>query len=287
MGRLRLTVHNDMQNTGKTIAFTVLITLLFFGLLESSTRLIFASNTMFNLNIGAFKAYHPTRRTQLKNGYQRGGILVNSHGLLGPEFSNPAPLGTLRILTIGDSVSFTPTQRNYSAVLETHLNTWFTHQPVEVLVGAVPGYSSYEALDWYDEFLHELNPDIALLALGWNDMGQYHPFGLKYKNAGLYQERDLLSHLMEMFYFIRIPYFILGYLERAKPVDTSPLHPEEKRVIKDFTPVHYEQNLTSLIKKLESRNCTVYLLTLAGLISFSPTEAELSLMHFPRNIGKK
>ncbi len=280
-------VLDDMKDYGKAMVLSVMVAILFFGVLELSARLVFTSNTIFNINIDAFKSYHPTHRTQLKSNYQQGDISINSLGLLGPEFSIPVPKSGVRILTIGDSVSFTPPRRNYSAVVEAHMNAFFTHQPIEVLVGAVPGYSSYDALDWYDEFLYQLNPDIALIALGWNDIGQFHPFGLQYKNSGLYRERTLLSRLMEMFYFMRIPYLITGYIERSKSVDTAPLTIEESRKLKHFIPTHFRKNLLSLVRKLQLNNCRVYLLTLAGLVTYSPTVEELKKMHFPRNMDKK
>ena len=158
--------------------------------------------------------------------------------------------------------------------------------PVEVIVAAVPGYSSFEAVDWYDEFLHKLGADITIIYLGWNDMGELHPFGLRYKNEGLYREPTLMGFLMRHLYFTRVPYFFLGRIERSMPVDLTPLSQEQEKVIADFYPTHYERNLKLLIEKSKAQRSLVYLLSLPGLITHSPTEEELGRMHFPRNMRK-
>ena len=225
---------------------------------------------------------------QLKKNYKAGGMSINSYGILGPEFKlEPNPKG-IRILSIGNSVTFLPPKRNYSRVLEEKLSAYFPNNDVEVIVGAVPGYSSYETLNWYNEFLHELRPDIAIIYIGWNDIGQYHPFGLRYKNEGLsYQKRSLIGSLMENLYILRIPYFLIGRIERSKPVDTSPLTSEEKGILDDFLPTHYTTNLKTLIQKLKEQGSTVYLLTLAGLITYPQTDEELARMHFARGMKRK
>jgi len=250
--------------------------------------MIFESNTVLNMNIGGIKEYHPTRRAQLKQNYKAEGISINSYGILGPEFKlQPNPKG-IRILTIGDSVTFSPPQKNYSKILGEKLSAYFPGESIEVIVGAVPGYSTYESLDWYDEFLHKLKPDIAIIHLGWNDMGQFHPFGLRYKNERMsYQSRSWIGSLMENFYFLRVPYFFIGRIEKSTTVDTSPLTPEEKLILDKFVPIHYAANLKTLIKKLKEQNITVYLSTLAGLITYQQTDEELSKMHFARGMKNK
>lgn len=245
------------------------------------------SNTIFNINIGGFKEFHPTRHIQLKKGYKSEGISINSYGILGAEFDLLKKNNTVRILTIGNSVTFSPPSENYSIVLEKELNKSFPNNDVEVIVGAVPGYSSYQALDWYNEFLYKLKPNIAIIYLGWNDMGQYHPFGLKYKNENLYQKQSILGYMMQNIFMLRLPYFFIGRLERSKPVDLSPLNEEEEKVLNEFYPLHFEENLNRLIQQLKQQGTLVYLLSLPGLITNDPTNEELKIMHFPRNTGKK
>ena len=172
-------------------------------------------------------------------------------------------------------------------VLEQQLREFFPDNAVEVIIGAVPGYSSREVLDWYDTFLHRLKPDIAIIFVGWNDIGQFHPFGLRYKNENLYRKRTLMGWLMEHFYVARIPYFIQGRLERLRPIDRSALTHEEQELMDEFIPVHYEANLKSLITKLREGGSAVYLIAPTGLITNPPMDHEIKRIHFPRNMGKK
>ena len=257
------------------------------ALAEIATRLVFTSNTALNINIGGFKAYHATRGTQLKKDYTAGDIRINSLGILGPEIDVEPRPGVIRILAIGNSVTFSPAPRNYPRVLEERLRDMFPGEEIEVVVGAVPGYSSYEALDWYEELLHELEPDITTIYLGWNDMGQFHPYGLRYKNERLYQDRTLLGRLMEYSYLMRVPYFFGGRIERSRPVDLTPMDADQRRELDAFKPTHFETNLESLIAQLRTAGSDVYLIGLAGLVTGTPTDEELSRMHFPRNMNKK
>jgi lysophospholipase L1-like esterase len=76
-------------------------------------------------------------------------------------------------------------------------------------------------------------------------------------------------------------------MERSKPVDLSPMTAEEKSIVERFAPTHYEKNLKSLILKCKQDGSVVYLLPLVGLLTYPPTDDELRIMHFPRNLGKK
>jgi lysophospholipase L1-like esterase len=270
----------------RDVLFAAIICIVFFGILELLTRFIFSLTYKLEFSIGTWRQYHPTRRFSLIPGYQSGRLSINSLGFLGPEFEIQTAPGKVRILTIGDSVTFDPAPNNYSRVLEKQLNRVFPNNPVEVIVAAVPGYSSYEGLYWYDEFLHKLNADIIIVYLGWNDMGVWNPFGLQYKNQGLYREPTFIGFLMRYLYLARVPYFFLGLVERYMPVDMTHLSEEQEKILADFYPTHYENNLTSLIRKSKAHGSLVYFLSLPGLITYRPTEEESKRMHFPRNIRK-
>lgn len=257
--------------------------------LEIVSRLLTQSDTVFNMNIGAYAEYHPTRGRQLKAGYNSGDIKINSHGILGPEFEINKSPKTVRILTIGNSVTFSPPRRNYSRVIDEKLKTYFPSKNIEVICCAVPGYNSSKALDWYEEFLHKLDPDIAIIELGWNDMYERHPFGMKFKNESIgYRQRTLIGSLMDKLYFLRIPYYFQDRIEkRRKHIDLSPLTLKEKDVLDAFIPTDYKNNLTSLIEKLKNQGTTVYLIGLPGLMTYSPTDDELKRMHFGYGMNKK
>ena len=159
----------------RNLGVILIVCILLLAILEVGTRYFAHRNNVFGINIGAEKEYHPVRKTQLRKGYKTDTMSINSHGLLGPEFNIEPDPRSVRILTMGDSVTFLPSKRNYSAVLRDNLGEYFPTKDIEVLVGAVPGYDSFRLLQWNEEFLHKLKPDIAIIYIGWNDIGQYSP----------------------------------------------------------------------------------------------------------------
>ena len=208
----------------KTLLINFLVFFLIILISEISLRLLTNSNTVFNINIGGFTEFHPNRGAKLKPNYNGTGtakegfntMATNSFSILGPEFNIKADNKDIRVLAIGNSVTFSPPERNYPLVLEEKLKTKFNYDNIQVICGAVPGYHSYDALDWYDEFLHKLKPDISIIYLGWNDLAQYHPFGVKYKTEKLsYSNKTFIGSLMEYFYILRVPYFFIGRLESS------------------------------------------------------------------------
>ncbi|MAE18845.1 hypothetical protein CMK12_07945 [Candidatus Poribacteria bacterium] len=282
----------------KQIVFSAIVLVVFICVLELLVRLIFVPNPILNINIGAFRDFHPTREIQLKPNYRAGGISINSHGILGPEFTIQKKSNVIRVVTFGDSVTFGPLDGNYPKLIEQKINAKLesinNKLTVEVICAAIPGYSSNQSLLWYDEFLHKLKPDITTIYLGWNDCGQFHPFSLRYKNERnysknriAYRKETVLGKLMKHIYLLRVPYFFLGRMERNKKVDLSPLTEREKQIISSFYPIHYQENLIQLINKLQVAECKVFLYSLTSLLSPSPTKRELGILHFPRGMNKK
>ena len=250
---------------------------------EITVRLIAASSNIFNINIGAALDSHPTRGTQLKANYRADGVSINSFGILGPEITLlPDPAG-IRILIIGDSTSYHPTSRNFSRVLEDKLKDFFPNGHIEVIAGAVPGYNSGKALDWYNEFLHRLNPDMAILFLGWNDILSIHPFN----KTELFRRNPQARSFLLKLYIVRLPYYFMRACEKKRGSDLSPLSSEEIHALQNFYPAHYAQNLTSLIGKLKSRGVSVYLVTLPGLVTYDPIDDEIRKMYYGPGMKNK
>jgi lysophospholipase L1-like esterase len=281
----------------KTLLINFLVFFLIILISEISLRLLTNSNTVFNINIGGFKEFHPNRGVKLKPNYTGKGtakdgfnaMATNSFSILGPEFNIKADNKDIRVLAIGNSVTFSPPERNYPLVLEEKLKTKFNYDNIQVICGAVPGYDSYDALDWYDEFLYKLKPDISIIYLGWNDLAQYHPFGVKYKTEKLsYSNKTFIGSLIEYFYILRVPYFFIGRLERSKPVDNSQLTEPENDILENYFPNHYMNNLNELINKIKKNGSSVYVISLAGMMTHeNTTEAEKQIMRFPRGMGRK
>lgn len=91
---------------------------------------------------------------------------TNSLGLRNPEISALKPSGTKRILVIGDSVA--ATANGFVDLLRDRLR-----DRVEVINGAVPGYTVYQERLYLERDLIQLAPDLVILQYCTND---HHKF---------------------------------------------------------------------------------------------------------------
>ena len=272
----------------RLISINIFVFFLAFGSIEICVRLLTNSNSTLNINIGGFKEYHDIRGAKLKANYTSKNIKTNSFSILGPEFEILKEKNKIRVLSIGNSVTFSPVERNYSLVMQEKLSNQFDSD-IEVICAAVPGYDSFDALNWYDEFLHKIEVDIAVIYLGFNDLGQFHPFGVKYKIEKLgYSDRSFSGFLMKHIYTLRIPYFFAGRIQRNKEVDLSELTIKEFEIVNNYFPDHYFKNMTSLVEKLKNDGVSVYLVDLTGLLNYDNiTDKEIQKIIFPRGTKRK
>ena len=93
--------------------------------------------------------------------------------------------GTLRIVCLGDSVTFgyrvpavwpdKPTEYDhewlpYPMLLEKQLREANIGRRIEVIAMAVPGYTSHQGLAWLRRDIDSLEPDLVIVSFGWNDV---------------------------------------------------------------------------------------------------------------------
>ncbi len=101
------------------------------------------------------------------------------------ERIKPKQTGTVRIVCLGDSVTFgyrvpavwpeKPTEYNpewlpYPMLLEKHLRAANPGREFEVITMAVPGYTSHQGLAWLRRDIDSLEPDLVTMSFGWNDV---------------------------------------------------------------------------------------------------------------------
>jgi hypothetical protein len=116
----------------------------------------------------------PTRR--LKPDYQGffGFPLRTNHlGMRGGPISKAKPKDTLRILCLGDSVTFglgVDEESTFVALLERQLNERSGARHTEVLNGAVPGWGGMDELLYLRDEGMSLEPDVVLLVFIPNDI---------------------------------------------------------------------------------------------------------------------
>jgi lysophospholipase L1-like esterase len=97
----------------------------------------------------------------------------------------PKQPGTIRIICLGDSVTFgyrvpavwpeKPTEYDaewlpYPMLLEKHLRKANPGRSIEVITMAVPGYTSHQGLAWLRREIDQLQPDLLTVSFGWNDV---------------------------------------------------------------------------------------------------------------------
>jgi len=95
---------------------------------------------------------------------------VSSQGLRDREYEIPKPEGVLRILVLGDSVTFgTGVSRSetFPKRLERKLRS--EGEQVEVINAGVNGYTAYNEVHYYLSEMRDLQPDVVLLAVVLND----------------------------------------------------------------------------------------------------------------------
>lgn len=96
---------------------------------------------------------------------------INALGLRGPELL-PKGEGELRILTLGDSSVFglgVPEALVFSSVAASTL-TQELGRPVSAVIGAVPGYSSGQALEQLQRVGAQVDPDWVVIGTLWSDL---------------------------------------------------------------------------------------------------------------------
>lgn len=94
-------------------------------------------------------------------------LTINSLGLRGPEITRPKPTGVRRFITTGDSSVFgfgVEDDEVFSSVAANSLGA-----PVEAVVGATPGYSTYQTLNLLRLRGLSTEPDLFVIGNLWSD----------------------------------------------------------------------------------------------------------------------
>lgn len=108
-------------------------------------------------------------------------VAINSYGMREREVAVPKPHSTIRILAVGDSITFgygVPLEYTYPKILEKLLNTDPNRNTqFEVLNGATLGGSLSDYRHFLSERAERLQPDIVLIGLNLNDIVVYSATG--------------------------------------------------------------------------------------------------------------
>ena len=95
---------------------------------------------------------------------------ISSQGLRDREYAIPKPEGMLRILVLGDSVTFgTGVSRSETFPKRLERNLRRRGKQVEVINAGVNGYTAYNEVHYYLSEMRRYEPDIVVLAVVLND----------------------------------------------------------------------------------------------------------------------
>lgn len=264
---------------GKSILFSVILLVLFFGSIELAIRTwVFffrAGYERFDLATGTFV---------LVPGRYPGDVEINSEGFVGDELEPDAP-DLWRIYTLGDSCTFNAgnATETYAGALEKLLRE---HDPgtglrYEVVNGGVQGLNSELALNRLRSKAPEVGPEVVTIYIGWNDLMKFDPSaqGASDRFAGVARALDSLwtvKGLRKLVFFNLRPYL--------SPPKTGPA--SETGRFRGFEPAIYEANLRETIATVRKMGARPVLLTLPTVVRKDMTvddlrEAGVMFPYFP------
>ncbi|MBU0516086.1 MAG: hypothetical protein KJ621_15085 [Proteobacteria bacterium] len=100
----------------------------------------------------------------------------------GPDFRVPKPAGEFRIICVGDSTTFgwkNAVVQTYPHYLQEILTQKIPGRQIKVINAGVPGFNSAFALSYLALRLVQLQPDLVIIKLGYNDVFAYLMPGLE------------------------------------------------------------------------------------------------------------
>jgi len=113
-------------------------------------------------------------------------VSTNPQGLRGERPLRPKLPGSVRLVFLGDSVTFgyrvpvifadhpdrcDRSEKPYPWLIEQRLREAYPDREVEAVILAVPGYSSHQGRLWLERDIARLQPDLVTVCFGWNDVG--------------------------------------------------------------------------------------------------------------------
>lgn len=215
---------------------------------------------------------------------EHGTSVVNTAGYRGAEIPVKKEAGTLRILFLGGSTTFSAavreTENTFPAVcarlLEAHLDTTATpYARVEALNGGLLWATSFELLTHYLFKYKYYNPDIVVIHAGGNDAQAYNFSSLPYtpdyshwrKNMETIHplpqgSRCVLRSRLMSFLIIHLFY---SHAEQTLFVHRGTMQSPTWHVARDFSASldtamnAFYQNLNTLIREIQANNAQVAL----------------------------
>ncbi len=157
---------------------------------------------------------------------------INSLGIRSAEIPEKNDADEIRILCIGDSVTYgyaVPESATWPFRLENIVQTAFPNIPVRVINAGVPGYASRQCLEWLSSVGVSLKPDVVVFCSGFNDARMF-----------FYSDNELINYgktmtgwrsILRSSYFYEFLRYLLLKTKRLFPEDKDMRSEKLKRFI--------------------------------------------------------
>lgn len=258
---------------GKQLVFVILIASFVLGMMELGVRIwahyFRTSYERYNSSTGRMELV-PNIRHIGADGKE---FLINSRGFVGPDFDEVPQQGIYRIISLGDSCTFTngTWEIAYPAVLGRMLNTENSRSKYEVINAGIEGYNSTYALARLQEELLRYRPRLVTIYIGWNDLMKVDPMNAS--RTGAYAP---LAEVLEASYLVKaykklIFAFLRPLLFQPRTAESK----EDDEAFDNFVPLSFEKNLASMFQILKQNHVQVVVNTLPTVVKKGMTTDEL------------
>ena len=258
---------------------------LILGGAELGLRIFTDVNSQWNLRVGAGKVFDPVVQFRNKPNYRFwNGATTNEHGYFAPpNLRHENPDDRLRIIFMGDSVTYMPTTNNHPVQLERLLSA--RGYAVETVNTAVPGFASYNVRAMFESEVSKYDADIFILNVGWNDLGRFGPESSEYLHEASY-EVSAVERVIANIYLVRAIYALQRVVRHNTPAFDEELNEADEKLYSDYYPDHYHENVKAILSLAKKRYPLVYVANLATVTSENPDPFQLKTAHFPTGMDK-
>lgn len=271
------------RNLIKYLFFSILIVYIFFAVLDFSSRVfkyfiyddfkkfcdIKSGKALFRQDKYLGHALNPNYKSS------DGIISINNLGFRDDEVQKQKDETVFRIIVLGDSIAFGYSEAdNYEAwpnKLEILLNEnkKDNQKRFEVINAGVIGYTSIQALRFFESKLIELDPDMIIVSIGWNDL-IFSTYQKWYPEISIRSgSRMKFIRRLDNFMFVKL----IKELYTRIIAFFKMVHPQ-KVLVNEKAPISFEYNLTEIIRTAESKGIKVVLTTMPTLLHNNMSDEE-------------
>ncbi|MEK7686441.1 MAG: SGNH/GDSL hydrolase family protein [Verrucomicrobiota bacterium] len=278
-----MTTHPRIKNLFKNLALALGTFLFCFLLLELGVRLMGYGNVeIYEADPLLYWRNKPNqnRRTTV----ERKPVHINSQGTRGPEFSLQKPANTIRILTLGDSITFgwgLSEPETYSGLLEKHLQEALgPAKKVEVINAGVNSWSYAQMYAFFRDRALSYEPDFVVLGEAnlWTQFSEKNSPDFVQKFLWRIRFKNFLRRFATYHYFIEVRMRDFYTRFRSKFI---PINPQNDTFFKEQQQkdpeAFFRQSIENICQLAKSKGIQPVLLFIPTVNDLSPTDQSITL----------